>query len=80
MSARHIWEIMSQSFWVLLLCLIALFAFLLAMGAFSPGEVAGLTIAVAVLFLLWVAHAVWQARRAHDRDPREVHARERRGF
>ena len=80
MSPRRIWEVMSESFWVLLLCLVALFAFLLAMGAYSPGEVAGLTIAAAVLFLLWVAHAIWQARRAPDRDPRAVQARERRGF
>jgi len=71
---------MSESFWVLLLCLIALFAFLLAMGAYSAGEVIGLTVAVAVLFLLWVAHAVWVARRAPDRDPRVAAARERRGF
>ena len=80
MSARRVWEMMSESFWVLLVCLVALFAFLLAMGAYSPGEVVGLTIAVAVLFILWVAHAVWQVRRAPDRDPREVRARERRGF
>ena len=80
MSPRRIWEIMSESFWVLLLCLVALFVFLLAMGAYSPGEVAGLTIAVAVLFLVWVAHAAWKSHRAPARDPREVQARERRGF
>ena len=80
MSPRRIWEIMSESFWVLLLCLVALFVFLLAMGAYSPGEVAGLTIAVAVLFLVWVAHAAWVTRRAVKRDPRAVAARERRGF
>ncbi len=80
MSARRIWEAMSESFWVLLLCLVALFVFLLAMGAYSPGEVAGLTIAVAALFLLWVAHAAWKSHRAPDRDPRAVAARERRGF
>jgi hypothetical protein len=80
MNARRIWAVMSESFWVLLVCLVALFVFLLALGAYSPGEVVGLTIAVAVMFLLWVGHAAWVARRAKDRDPRAVAARERRGF
>jgi hypothetical protein len=43
--------------------------------------VLGLTIAVAVLLALWVARAFLTAHRARaDRDPRLVHARERRGF
>jgi protein-S-isoprenylcysteine O-methyltransferase Ste14 len=80
MSGRRIWSVMSQSFWVLLLCLVALFVFLLAMGAYSPGEVVGLTLVMVVLFLLWLGHAMWVARRADKRDPRTVAARERRGF
>ena len=80
MSGRRIWAAMSESFWVLLVCLVALFAFLIALGAYSPGEVIGLTIAVVAMFVLWVAHAAWVARRAKDRDPRAVAARERRGF
>jgi uncharacterized membrane protein (DUF485 family) len=80
MSGRRIWAVMSESFWVLLLCLVALFVFLLALGAYSPSEVVGLTIVMIVLFVLWVAHAAYVARRAKQRDPRVVAARERRGF
>jgi TRAP-type uncharacterized transport system fused permease subunit len=71
---------MRESFWVLLISLVALFVFLLALGAYSPGEVAGLTIVMVVLFVLWVAHAAWVSRRAGARDPRAIAARERRGF
>jgi Flp pilus assembly protein TadB len=68
-------------FWVLAIGVIAAYAFFAALGAFSPGDVLGLTIAVGVLLLLWVARAVLSGRRARmDRDPRLVHARERRGF
>jgi len=71
---------MSESFWTLLVAVVALFAFLLALGAYSPSEVVGLTIVMVVLFVLWVAHAAWVTRRADKRDPRAIAARERRGF
>lgn len=80
MSPRGIWAVMRESFWVLLISLVALFVFLLALGAYSPGEVAGLTAVMVVLFGLWMGHAVWVARRAEKRDPRAIAARERRGF
>ena len=80
MNARRIWAVMSESFWVLLVCLVALFAFLLALGAYSPGDVLGLTIVMVVLLVMWIAHAVWVTRRADKRDPRAIAARERRGF
>ena len=80
MSPRGIWAVMRESFWVLLISLVALFVFLLAMGAYSPGEVVGLTLVMLVLFAVWVAHAAWVARRASGRDPRAVADRERRGF
>jgi hypothetical protein len=79
-NARRIWAVMSESFWVLLVCIVALFAFLLALGAYSPGDVLGLTIVMVVLLVLWIAHAVWVTRRADGRDPRAIAARERRGF
>ena len=79
MSPRGIWAVMRESFWVLLISIVALFAFLLALGAYSPGDVLGLTVVMVVLFLLWVAHAMWVSRRA-ERDPRAIAARERRGF
>jgi uncharacterized membrane protein YhaH (DUF805 family) len=80
MSPRGIWAVMRESFWVLLISLVALFVFLLALGAYSPSEVIGLTVVMVVLFVLWMGHAVWVTRRADKRDPRAIAARERRGF
>ena len=77
---RRIFATMSETFWVLVLALIGLFAFFVALGAFSPGDVLGLTIAVVLLALLWLGHAIWQDRHAEGRDTRAVQARERRGF
>jgi hypothetical protein len=79
-GARRIWAVLSESFWTLLVAIVALFGFLLALGAYSPGEVVGLTVVMVVLFVLWVAHAAWVTRRADKRDPRAIAARERRGF
>ena len=50
------------------------------LGALKPGEVAGLSIAVLALAVLWVVHAWLQGRHNEGRDPRIVQARERRGF
>jgi hypothetical protein len=82
MDPRRIWAVMSESFWILLVIIVALFVFLLALGAYSPSEVVGLTLVMVGLFVLWVAHAAWVTRRAdrRARDPRAVAARERRGF
>ena len=80
MNARRIWAVMSESFWILLVAIVALFVFLLALGAYSPGEVVTLTIVMVVLFIAWLGHAMWVSRRASDRDPRAIAARERRGF
>jgi NhaP-type Na+/H+ or K+/H+ antiporter len=80
MSARRIWAVMSESFWILLAAIVALFVFLLALGAYSPGEVIGLTVVMVVLLVLWIGHAVWLSRKRSGRDPRAIQARERRGF
>ncbi len=71
---------LSDTFWILVLSVIVLFAFFVALGAFSPAEVAGLSLGVAVLALLWTAHALWQSRHRDGRDPAAVRNRERRGF
>jgi fatty acid desaturase len=71
---------MSDTFWILVLAIVVLFAFFIALGAFSPGEVIWLTLAVAALALLWAAHAVWDARHRSGRDPAAIRNRERRGF
>jgi uncharacterized membrane protein YhaH (DUF805 family) len=73
-------SIMSDTFWILVLAVVVLFAFFVALGAFSPADVAGLSIGVAVLALLWAAHAVWESRHRDGRDPATIRNRERRGF
>ena len=72
-------EVAREFFWVLALGLIAAYAFFLALGAFSPGDVLPVTIVAAVLVLLWLVHARL-AGHAAGHDPRTRHARERRGF
>ncbi|HEU4977275.1 MAG TPA: hypothetical protein VFT42_00120 [Solirubrobacteraceae bacterium] len=70
-----------ELFWVIAAGLIVCYAFFVALGAFSITDVAGVSIAVGILLALWVVHAWAQAHRhGDDRDPRLVHARERRGF
>ena len=59
---------------------IALFAFLVALGAFSPGDAIWATIVVALLCVMWIMHAVMEGRHRDTRDPAVVRARERRGF
>jgi len=71
---------LSETFWILVLAVVVLFAFFVALGAFSPGEVVVLTLVVAGLALLWVVHAVWDSRHRDPHDPAVVRARERRGF
>jgi uncharacterized membrane protein (DUF485 family) len=69
-----------DAFWVLAMGFIAAYAFFAALGAFSPGDVVGVTVAVGILTGLWVLRAVLARRAGEERDPRLVHARERRGF
>src|ERR687893_1791504 len=71
---------LSDTFWILVLAVVVLFAFFVALGAFSPGEVVWLTLAVLALALLWAAHAVWDSRHRTGRDPATIRNRERRGF
>jgi hypothetical protein len=73
-------ETMSDTFWILVLSVVILFAFFVALGAFKPGEVAGLTLGVCALALLWAAHAAWNSRHRDGRAPAAIRNRERRGF
>jgi hypothetical protein len=71
-----------DAFWVLAIGVIAAYVFFAALGAFSPSDVWGVTIAVAILGGL-CALRVWIEQhhiRAEGRDPRIVRGRERRGF
>jgi protein-S-isoprenylcysteine O-methyltransferase Ste14 len=71
---------LSDTVWILVLAVVVLFAFFVALGAFSPGEVVVLTLVVIALALLWMAHAVWDSRHRDPHDPAVTRARERRGF
>lgn len=71
---------MSDTFWILVLSVVVLFAFFVALGAFAPAEVGWLSLGVGVLALLWAVHAVWESRHRNARDPAAVRNRERRGF
>jgi hypothetical protein len=68
-----------HAFWVLTLGVIVLYAFLVALGAFAPGDVVAVSVVVAVLAVLWIVHA-WLQRGSGERDPGLRAARERRGF
>ena len=72
-------ETARESFWILALAVIVLFAFFVALGAFAPGDVLWVTLLVVVLCALWIVHATL-CRRRSERDPSVVRARERRGF
>jgi len=74
------WGTLWETLWILVLAFIALFAFFVALGAFSPGDVAGLSVAVVVLTLAWIAHAVWDSGHRDPHDRAVIRARERRGF
>jgi TRAP-type C4-dicarboxylate transport system permease large subunit len=71
-----------DAFWALAIGVIAAYVFFAALGAFSPSDVLGVTIAVGILVALFVVRALMMRRAGprHDKDPRLVHARERRGF
>jgi fatty acid desaturase len=71
---------LTETFWILVLAIVVLFAFFVALGAFEPGEVVILTVVVILLALLWIAHAVWDSRHRDPHDPAVIRARERRGF
>lgn len=71
---------LGDTFWILVLAIVVLFAFFVALGAFSPSEVVGVTLVVAGLAVLWIAHAVWDSRHRDPHDPAAIRARERRGF
>jgi 4-hydroxybenzoate polyprenyltransferase len=73
-------ETMRETFWILALAVIVLFAFFAALGAFSLTDAIWATILVGVLCVLWVVHAVLRDRRRDRRDPAVTRARERRGF
>jgi hypothetical protein len=73
-------RLLSDAFWLLVLGVVALFAFFAALGAFEITEAIGVTIAVVLLAALWLGHAMWVSRHADGRNPALIRDRERRGF
>jgi uncharacterized membrane protein (DUF485 family) len=73
-------EAVREAFWVVALGIIGCYVFFVALGAFSPGDVMGLSVAVAILLALWLVHAWTERHRVGPRDPRVTSGRERRGF
>jgi Flp pilus assembly protein TadB len=55
----------AHAIWLVVLGVIAAYAFLVALGAYSPGEVLGVTIVVAALAALWLLHGR-TSRRSDD--------------
>jgi hypothetical protein len=80
MRSHKLLATLSETFWLLVLGVIVMFAFFAALGAFEIGEAIWVTIAVVALAALWLVHAMWAARHSDGRDPATVRARERRGF
>jgi cobalamin biosynthesis protein CobD/CbiB len=76
---------LSGVFWALCVGAVALFAFFLALQAFSPNDVWGLTVAVAIVAVMCLVHFMRVARVLDDHDQDEFRRmvngfRERRGF
>jgi hypothetical protein len=80
MRSHKLLATLSETFWLLVLGVVAIFAFFAALGAFEVGEAISVTVVVVALAVLWLAHAMWVARHSDRRDPASVRARERRGF
>ena len=76
----RVFSTLSETFWILVLAIVVLFAFFAALGAFDWSEALIPTLIVLGLALLWVVHAVWDARHRDPHDPAVIRARERRGF
>ena len=80
-DGRHSgWETLAPLMWVLIVGLVVLYAFFVALGAFSPWDVAPVSALVAVLVALYAVHAWREAHRPDGSDPELQRARERRGF
>jgi hypothetical protein len=71
---------LSETFWLLVLGVVVMFAFFAALGAFEVGEAVVMTVVVGLLAVLWLAHAMWLARHDDGRNPATIRDRERRGF
>ena len=58
----------AEAFWPAALGAIAAYAFLIALGAFDPGDVLVVSLAVAALAAMWIGHAWAEGHRGGSRD------------
>jgi uncharacterized membrane protein YbhN (UPF0104 family) len=79
---RSVLDLVLQAFWVVAVGLVTLYIFFAVLGAYSPADITGVSLAVGGLLLLAAVYYGIQARRRRERgrDRREIEARERRGF
>jgi cell division protein FtsW (lipid II flippase) len=70
----------AAGFWPLAIGLVALYLFLLALGAIDPDEATGLTIGAIGLVVLLVAHVAMRVYSSDEPTLAQRSDRERRGF
>ena len=78
--AGGVFSSISNVFWIACGAAVILYAFFVALGAFSPGDIVGVSVGVGILALLWAIHAWTTQRHKEGIDPELAKARERRGF
>jgi lipopolysaccharide export LptBFGC system permease protein LptF len=69
-----------DAFWVAVVSFTAMLAFFMVVGSVSPSTAVAAFIVMGCLVALYAWHMWHTGRRASARDPREIAARERRGF
>ncbi len=72
-------DTLRNTFWVASICLVALLAFFVVIGAVTT-EAVWVFVVMGVLAVLFAGHMFLQSRNDGPRDPRLIHDRERRGF
>ena len=59
--AGGVFSSISNVFWIACGAAVILYAFFVALGAFSPGDIVGVSVGVGILAVLWAIHA-WTTR------------------
>lgn len=78
--AAGAWATVREFFWLIDLAVLVMFAFFLALGAFGLGDSTVLTVLIAALGVLYVAHIIFSRRGADRQTAVAMRDRERRGF
>lgn len=79
--ARAVAGTVRQTFWLIVLAALLLYAFYVVIGGVNVADAIGWTVAAVVLLALYALHSWSNSRRmVETHDPRRYHDRERRGF